>query len=140
MQQAQAAVSSKSTTRKNLDDIESVRISDAFRFELASELISSLQAVIKSGNTASLSDVASIVNQMKNQKTILYLVDIKERAKGDAEMIELPKDKEFDTIAKSALLLSVLQSRPESNVNTNVLNQLEESADLGDLQGFFTSV
>jgi hypothetical protein len=55
-------------------------------------------------------------------------------------MIELPKDKEFDTIAKSALLLSVLQSRPESNISTNVLNQLEESADLGDLQGFFSSV
>jgi len=45
---------------------------------------------------------------MKNQKSILYLVEINEQAKGDAEMIELPTDKEFDTIAKSALLLSVL--------------------------------
>ena len=62
----QAAVSAKSTSRKNIDDIESVRISDAFRFELASEIISSLQDVLKSGNTAALSDVASIVNQMKN--------------------------------------------------------------------------
>jgi hypothetical protein len=36
---------------------------------------------------------------------MLYFVDIVERAKGDAEMIELPKDKDFDTTAKSALLL-----------------------------------
>lgn len=77
-----------------------------------------MQSVVKSNSTAALSDVASVVNLMKNPRVFMYLVDISERAKGDAEMVELPTDKDFDTTAKSALLLSLLQSRPDSNVNT----------------------
>ena len=90
LQQMQAAASGKSASRKALDEVETVRVSDALRFEVASELVSSLQAVLKSNNTAALSDVAAIVNQMKSPKTMMYLVDISERAKGDAEMVELP--------------------------------------------------
>ena len=54
-------------------------------------------------------------------------------------MVELPTAREFDSTAKSALLLFVLQSRQQNNVNMSVLKALEESASFDELPSFFTS-
>jgi hypothetical protein len=47
---------------------------------------------------------------MKNDKTIMHLIEIAERAKDDVECVSLPT-KDFNNIVKSALLLLVLESR-----------------------------
>jgi hypothetical protein len=143
MQQAyQQQKGSKPGTSKGKEsslDVSTVVISDDVRLEIANEICLSLQSALKSNNTAALSDVAAIVNTMKKEQTLTFLKDIADRAKGDAEMVELPSDRDFDITAKSALLLFVLQSRTQSNVNLNALKQLEESASFDELQSFFTN-
>jgi len=92
----------------SLSKSDKTPISDAIRLQVISETIESLQTTIKSSNTAALSNVAAISAQMKNERTLLYLIEIADKSKGDAEMIELPTERDFDATVKSALILSAL--------------------------------
>lgn len=114
-------------------------ISDEIRLAVVSELVDSMKAPLKSGNTAGLSNVAAITAQIKQDRTLLYLVEIAEKCKGDADLLELPTDREFDLTVKAALMLAALQSRAESNVNVSTLRLLDESAVFSEIKNFFAS-
>jgi hypothetical protein len=121
------------------DSSGAMKVSDQVRLSVVTETIDSLQSVIKSGDTGVLSNVAAIVTQMKNEKTLFYLVDIAEKSKGDPDMIELPTERDFDTIVKAALMLCALQTRTDPNITSSALRSLEESAVFSQVKGFFTN-
>lgn len=92
-------------------------ISDDVRLEIATQIVDYFQEAMKRSDTALFSDVTATINAMKNDKTIMHLIEIAERAKDDVECVSLPTTKDFDNIIKSALLLLLLESRQESNIN-----------------------
>jgi hypothetical protein len=123
----------------SLSKSEKTPISDAIRLQVISETIESLQTTIKSSNTAALSNVAAISAQMKNERTLLYLIEIADKSKGDAEMIELPTERDFDATVKSALILSALWTRADPNVTVSTLRALEDAEIFSQIKGFFAN-
>ena len=55
------------------------------------------------------------MNAMKSEKAINSLLEIAEKARGDIECVELPRG--IDVVNSLALLLLLLQSRKDSNIN-----------------------
>lgn len=64
-----------------------VQVQDDVRLEVAQEVVESLQQVLRSNNTADLSNVAAIIDQLKSARTVTYLTEIANLVKGDPELV-----------------------------------------------------
>lgn len=106
-----------------------VEIDDEFRLNIAKELKEKIEKKLQTGSPQNTIYQAQMLSEEHNTDNLLFLSDKIMREKS------IPKDLDLPTMG--GLLLFMLYSRSQPNIDQRDLAQIEESIDLNDFKGFF---